>query len=386
MVLAATAVTMAAGWLLKSPCLGSWADGRQYNRLCYSDVAALYASDDRDRGLDEERFPYVDGENEYPVLSGLAMWLPALPATSYASFFNWTSVLLTAAALVTAGTLHRVVGERAMFFALAPSLAIYGFVNWDLVAVALATGATAALLRERDMASGALLGAGAAAKLYPGLLAVPFALDRLRRGHRAGATRLVVTAAAVWAAANLPFALLGFDRWSLFFRFNGARGADWDTVWFLTGRHLGFTWDPALLNVLTLMVLAVLSVVVWRVKAGRDPGFPAWTFGFPLVVLFLLTSKVYSPQYGLWLLPWFALALPDPRLFAAFQIADVGVFVTRFQFFARYGGLGPGLPFWSFEIALLVRAAILVACVVAWIRRREARPDEALPASVVEAA
>jgi uncharacterized membrane protein len=386
MVLAATAVTLAAGWLLKSPCLGSWADGRQYNRLCYSDVVALYASDDRDRGLNEERFPYLDGENEYPVLTGLAMWFPALPATSYASFFNWTAVLLTAAALITAGTLHRVAGDRALFFALAPSLAIYGFMNWDLVAVALATGATAAFLRERDLASGALLGAGAAAKLYPGLFAVPFALDRLRSGHRAGAARLVATAAGVWTVANIPFAVADFDRWSLFFRFNGSRGADWDTVWFLAGRHLGFTWDPALLNVLTLVALAVLSAVVWRAKVVRDPGFPAWTFGFPLVVLFLLTSKVYSPQYGLWLLPWFALAFPDARLFAAFQVADVAVFVTRFQFFARFDGLGPGLPFWSFEIALLVRVAILVTCVVAWIRRREARPAEAVPASVVEAA
>jgi uncharacterized membrane protein len=385
-VLAATAVTMAAGWLLKSPCLGSWADGRQYNRLCYSDVAALYSSDDRDRGLDEDRFPYLDGENEYPVLTGVAMWVAALPATSYASFFNWNALLLTAAALVTAGTLHRLVGPRALFFALAPSLAVYGFVNWDLVAVVLATVATAAFLRERDAASGALLGAGAAAKVYPGLFTIPFALDRLRRGRPGDAGRLVVAAAAVWAAVNLPFAVLSFDRWSLFFRFNGARGADWDTLWFMEARHLGFTWDPAVLNVATPILLAALAVVVWGARSARDPGFPAWTFGFPLLVLFLLTSKVYSPQYGLWLLPWFALALPDVRLFTAFQVADVAVFVTRFQFFARYEGLGSGLPFWSFEVAVLVRAAVLVACVVAWVRRREPRATEPAAAEAGRAA
>jgi hypothetical protein len=385
-VLAATAVTMAVGWLLKSPCLGSWADGRQYNRLCYSDVAALYASEDRDRGLDEGRIPYLDGENEYPVLTGAAMWVAALPATSYASFFNWTALLLTALALVTAAALHRMVGIRALYFGAAPTLAIYGLMNWDLVAVALATLATAAFLRERDVASGGLLGAGAAAKLYPALFTIPFALDRYRTGRRAAAGRLLIATAAVWVVVNLPFAALGFDRWSEFFRFNGARGADWDSLWFLASRHLGFTWNTTVLNVLTAVALILLAVVVWRARANRDPRFPAWTFGFPLLVLFLLTGKVYSPQYGVWLLPWFALTLPDLRLFAAFQLADAAVFVTRFQFFAQYGDVGTGLPFWSFEVAILIRAAILVACVVAWIRRPQPVPDESLPAPVTEAA
>ena len=72
---------------------------------------------------------------------------------------------------------------------------------------------------------------------------------------------------------------------------------------------------------------------MWRCKARRDPGFPRWTLGFPLIVLFLLTNKVYSPQYSLWLLPWFALALPHLRLFVAFEAADVAVFVTRFSWF-----------------------------------------------------
>jgi uncharacterized membrane protein len=386
LVLAATTLTMAAGWLLKSPCLGSWADGRQYTLLCYSDVAALYSSNDRDRGLDEDRVPYVDGENEYPVLTGLVMWMAALPAVSYPSFFGWTSLLLLGAALAAAWALHRMVGDRALLFALAPTLLIYGFLNWDLVPVALATGATLAFLGARAGTAGGLLGAGAAAKLYPALLAVPFALDRLRAGRSRDAGRLVLWAVAVWAAVNLPFAVLGFDRWSEFFRFNSARGADWDSVWFLLSRHLGFGWDVTALNLLTAAAFVGAAAAVWIAVERRRPGFPAWTFGFPLLVVFLLTSKVYSPQYGLWLLPWFALVLPDLRLFAAFEVADVAVFITRFQFFARYDDVGAGLPFWAFEVAVLVRAAILVACVVAWVRRPGPPIEEPRPVPALEAA
>ena len=106
-----------------------------------------------------------------------------------------------------------------------------------------------------------------------------------------------------------------------------------------------------------------------------------WTFGFPLLVAFLLTSKVYSPQFGLWLLPWFALSLPDVRLWAAFQLADVAVFVTRFEFFARLEGVGEGLPQWPFDLAVVARAAVLILCVVVWARQGSGREaPEPVPA------
>jgi uncharacterized membrane protein len=382
LVVTAAIVTIAAGFLLKSPCLGPWDDGRQYNLQCYSDVAALYASDDRDRGLDEDRVPYLDGQNEYPVLTGLAMWVTAVPADSYPSFVVWNALLLTAAAAVTAWALHAFTGRRAMWFSVAPTLLVYGLVNWDLIAVALATAGTLAYLRGRDGPAGVLLGLGAAAKLYPALLLIPFALGRWREGRSGDARRLVGATVLTWAAVNLPFAVFGFERWSEFFRFNSARGADWDSLWFIGARPFDLVWDSTLLNVLSAAAFAVAAVLLWR-AASRRPGFRPWTFGFPLLVAFLLTNKVYSPQYGLWLLPWFAAAVPSLRLFVAFEVADVVVFVTRFQFFAELSGVGPGLPFWSFELAVVARAAVLVACVVAWVRAQSATPA---PEPVLEAA
>src|SRR6185436_133625 len=69
--------------------------------------------------------------------------------------------------------LYTVVGRRALYFALAPTLAIYATLNLDLLPVALATGGTVAYLRRRDVTSGVLLGFSAAAKLYPALLVIP---------------------------------------------------------------------------------------------------------------------------------------------------------------------------------------------------------------------
>jgi uncharacterized membrane protein len=377
------AATLALGLAEKSPCLsGNWGDGRQYTRLCYTDIIPLLGTEQ----LSEDRLPYLDpcdqvvsGEcDEYPVLSMWTMRLAAwISGPDGGQFFLANVVILSVAAFATALFLYLVVGGRALYFALAPTLLIYAYVNWDLLAVALATGATFMYLRRRDAWSGVLLGLAAAAKIYPALLLVPFVAGRFRSREPDRGTHLAWAAAGSWIAVNLPFALAAPSGWWEFFRFNSARPADWDSLWFMACRHisggLASCANTRLVNVVSALVFVSLVAIVWRQKALRDPGFPRWTLGLPVLVLFLLSNKVYSPQYGLWLLPWFALALPDLRLFVAFEAADVAVFVTRFSFFGGLSGFG-GLPFAAFEVAVWIRTVILVACVVAWVRRREPAP------------
>ena len=363
---------LALGWLQKSPCLGAWEDWVQYRRLCYSDVAALYSVEGIDRGL----LPYFEHTNEYPVLTGFTMALTGIPASSYATFFNWNALLLTGFALLTAWALHRLSGLDALYFAAAPTLLIYGFVNWDLITVALATLGTLTFLRQRDGPTGVLLGLGAAAKLYPVLLLAPFALQRLRERKVTSAAVMVGAAAATWLAVNLPVALGAPDgRWSEFFRFNSARPTDWDSTWSLTGHYLGFPESTGGVNVLSALAFAALSAVLLLVALRRRPDLPLWTFGFPLIVAFLITGKVYSPQFSLWLLPWFALVLPYLRLFVAFSIAEAAVFVTRFQHFLRLQTGEDGVPLEAFEVALAVRLAVLIAALGLWMRRVATKPS-----------
>jgi uncharacterized membrane protein len=375
--------TLLVGLAEKSPCIsGSWSDGRQYTRLCYTDIVPLLSTEQLTGG----RLPYLDpcddaalGQcDEYPVLSMWTMRLAAwVSGPDLRDFFLANAVILTVAAFATALCLYLAVGGRALYFALAPTLMIYAFVNWDLLAVALATGATLLYLRRRDGWAGVLIGLAAAAKVYPALLLVPLVAGRFRSREPDRGTRLAWSAAGTWIAVNLPFAIAAPTSWWEFFRFNASRPADWDSLWFMGCRHisggLSSCANTRLVNVVSGLVFVALVAIVWRQKAERDPGFPRWTLGLPVLVLFLLSNKVYSPQYGLWLLPWFALALPNLRLFVAFQAADVAVFVTRFSFFGALEGFG-GLPFAAFEVAVLVRAVILAVCVVAWIRRRQDAP------------
>lgn len=370
-VLGATLLTLTLGFVQKSPCLGPW-DGRQYTLLCYSDIVPLFHTE----RLDEGAVPYLEADNEYPVLTGLAMSLAGIPADGSGSFFVWNALMLSALGLVTAGALARVAGRRALYFAAAPTLLVYAFVNWDLLAVAAATLGTWAFLRRRDGLAGLALGVGAAAKLYPALLVLPFAIARLRERRGDRAALLAGAAAGTWAAVNLPFAILAPERWSLFFRFSAERPADWDSIWHLTQRHVGWPGSTEAVNLVAGIAFVALAVGLWLAATRLRPGFPAWTFAFPLLVAFLLTGKVYSPQFSLWLLPWFALALPHLPVFLAFSAAEIAVFVTRFRWFAEMGGLDGGVPFWAFEAALVVRAAVLVWALVLWVRRPEPEPAQ----------
>src|SRR3970040_2108445 len=122
------------------------------------------------------------GCDEYPVPTMWTMRIAAWASgTSISTFYHANAILLWLAAFAIAACLYAMVGSRALYFALAPTLVIYATTNWDLIPVALATGATFAYLQRRDIWSGVLLGLGAAAKLYPELLVVPF-VGGARRG------------------------------------------------------------------------------------------------------------------------------------------------------------------------------------------------------------
>ncbi len=389
-VLACLAGTLALGVGLKARCAsGDWSDGRQYKQYCYSDIVPLLGTEQLTGG----RLPYLgacapaEGEcDEYPVLSMYAMRLASWISSGVAGFFYANVLLLSLAAVAIAVCLYLMVGARALYFALAPTLLIYGFMNWDLLAVAFATAATLAYLNRRDVWSGMLLGLGAAAKAYPVLLLVPFVLGRFRHGEPDRGIHLAWAGIGAWLAVNVPFILAAPASWWEFFSFNRNRPADWDSLWFVACHRIGgdlYCGHTGAINAASLVLFLVLAWTLWILRRAASPDFPRWTFGFPMLVAFLLTNKVYSPQYGLWLLPWFALALPDLRLFAAFEAADVALFITRFSWFGRYSGFG-GWPIGAFEVVVLVRAAILVWCLVAWVRRRERSPAPESPAAAVE--
>ena len=245
---------------------------------CYSDIADLL----RTEQLADGRLPYLERCDvaakpcdEYPLVSMYVMRLTASwpgGGDPYTTFFWVNAVLLLACALVITWCLERL-GAATALFAVAPTLLIYGTMNWDLVPVTFATVATFAFLKRREVASGVLLGIGAAAKLYPALLVLPFAADRWRTDERGRGVKLVLAAAISWLALNLPFALAAPEGWFRFVRYHSERPAEYDSLWRVACEN-GLCLTTGAINIASLILFAVGSAFVWRVKERRDPGGP----------------------------------------------------------------------------------------------------------------
>jgi uncharacterized membrane protein len=431
-IVALTLLTCTLGFLQKAPCrTHGWADGYQYTRLCYTDVFALYGAE----GLSDGKRPYLDHPVEYPVLMGAAMELAAKAVLPFDQsernrrFFDITWVMLTAGAVVVAVTTARLAGRRpwdAALFGLAPVLALHAMTNWDLIAMALAGGGLLAWARRRPALAGVLLGLATAAKLYPILFLVPLALLCWRsRRMRAwfvttGTTLLAVAAVTVpvylaspyfavdgptTQVATSPLDRFGQDGISAlkpqvvattpdgrtvkgdnavyrFFDLNQTRGADWDSLWFVLQTKRGEALDPTLqpgepphkLNrgVAVSFLVLLVGIAVLAIRAPRRPRLPQLLF--LTMVAFLLTNKVFSPQYAMWLLPLAVLARPRWKPFLAWQAAEILVLVSRFYYFLQLDGSGHGVGIWWFLTAVLVRDVVLLGY-AALVVRDVLRPE-----------
>jgi len=366
LVIGSLAITLSIGAAVRAPCsdLDNFSRPGVPYRLCYTDIVALW----HDRQL-ATRFPYLEAGNEYPIGTGLLMGLTALPASNETQYLLINELVLSVAAIVIALLLYRLVGMRALFFTAAPALAAYSFINWDLFAIALSVGAVAALLSDRDRIAGALAGLGAAAKVFPALLVPGFVLDRAHGGDRRAALRVALWATLGWLALNAPVALLRPARWSVFFRFNSARAVDPASLWGVgcTVRMTGLCPEQGLVNAASLAAFVAGAFLVWKLRLRREPDFSRWTFAFPLMILFLLTNKVYSPQYSLWLVPWFALVLPDVTRFAVWSAVDLAAWAATLAYVRQVPGF-EGPPVLLVKSLVLARAVALVWLIARYVR------------------
>ncbi|CAN5296209.1 glycosyltransferase 87 family protein [soil metagenome] len=389
-VLAFTLLTLALAWVKQAPCSdGNWTGSKQYTHFCYSDSIPLWGI----HGLDAGSVPYAEAAVEYPALTGAFMYTVASVAGSYdaaaagsgllpqlppvQTYYVVTVLLLSVSMLVvtwsTALLARRRIWDAAMV-ALSPLVFVHAFTNWDLFAMALAGAGLLAWSRRHPALAGVLLGLAAGAKLYPLFFLGPLFLLCLRAGRlRPWAVTAAATVGA-WAAVNLPLALLYRDNWSLFFSLNTTRPADPDTVWNIViqvvgGGILGSGppegQAPVGLNVLTFLAFlaACVLIAVLALTAQRRPRLPQLLF---LVVAgFLLTNKVWSPQFSLWLLPLAVLARPEWRMLLIWQATEAVLWVPRLLWYLGTDNNGIDVEWFLFavtvrDIAVLVLAGLVV--------------------------
>jgi uncharacterized membrane protein len=179
------------------------------------------------------------------------------------------------------------------------------------------------------------------------------------------------SAVAAWLAVNAPIALTAAAGWKTFYVFSARRGVDWGSIWyFFQTEHWPLIGNLSLsalnLTSAVIFVAACAGIVVLALAARRRPRLPQLIF--LATAAFLLSNKVWSPQYVVWLVPLVVLARPRFGGYIIWQVAEIGYFYAIWAYLidqvsgiSTAGAIGPGLYF----AALLARfGSVLLLCVL----------------------
>ncbi|MCJ1713351.1 hypothetical protein [Curtobacterium sp. VKM Ac-2922] len=361
---------------------------------CWSDVAALWNS----RQLVGHVFPYVTGSQlgngtvEYPTLTGVWVWLTALPVGSAHGFLLVTGAVAGVLAVVVTLLLVRVAGRRAWIWAATPPLALYAAYNWDLLAVVCTVAGLVVMLRPpsswstttRYAVAGLAFGLGGAFKLYPLMFLAPLAIAALLDQDAVLRVRVRRTVAALGSgvgvvlAANVPFVLVNAPGWLSVFEFQASRpiGASTMSVWYYGLLPWSADLDgPAQQAMGTMSTLAtalgIIAVLVVTVVLARRRGSAPWVqSAAALLAVYMVCNKVASPQYVLWLLPFLVVVRISGWWIGAYLVADVCAVVGFFRN-TYYQAIGAGTDTWAYQamtVGIWGRAALLVVFVVFFLR------------------
>lgn len=373
------AFTCVLGWAFKGHCGAFWTNSIQYTSGCYSDAVPFWGG----RGVAAGDVPYLQARMEYPVLTGLLIWVEGLVArmiggtgATAATFLLVVSLFNAAFAFAVLWMMDKVgvSSTRRYLWAAAPPLVLYLGHNWDMLAVALAVAAILTAKRGNGFGAVQLAALGAAAKLFPVLMLPLIGLGALLRrgdgwGSRISSTVMLALAAVfVWGAVNLPVALAAFTNWSEFYAFSSERSGTAASMWELLATFGVWSSTITARNLASFAVFAIGAVAIvvfgWR-RHGERP----WVLFTPVLAWFLLTNKVYSPQFDLWLYPF--LVLTSYRLWpiAWFALGDVMAYFAEFWWFAGLEGHTPSATQTDIAIAAAVRGAALLWIIFSAIRQ-----------------
>ena len=393
----ALALTCLLGWGFKAHCGAGWIGAEQYTTGCYSDAVPFWGL----RGVAAGQMPYFEARMEYPVLTGALIWIEGLVARviggARADAATFLSVVTLGNAILAFVILEMMRGAgaglaRQYAWALAPPLVLYLGHNWDLLAGTFAVAAMLAAARGALVRATALAALGGAAKLFP-ILMLPllglgalFASDRTWRARIVAGAVLVAVAMAAWGAVNLPVAALAFQNWREFYAFSSERAGTAASVWELMTQFGWWVTDIPTRNLwsFVLFVGGATTIVAagWR-QHGKHP----WLLFTPVLAWFLLTNKVYSPQFDLWLWPLLVLTGTRARPMALFLLGDVAAYFADFWMFAGMEGASPSATQGDILAAAIVRGVAMLWLIHAavrdpaprWLAQRRSGASSAAP-------
>lgn len=295
------------------------------------------------------QIPYRDFPSEYPPIALLSFLLPALlfrGPLAYSWAFAGEMLLFDLAimALVVSIASRLQVSVRSSLIAYTLLVLAIGplmTTRYDLLPAVLVVAALSAFAFGKRRIAWVALALGFASKLYPLIIAPLFAINRIRDRQYSALIADGLAFLAVVLAVALPWLILDSSGLLYTISYHLERGLHSESSYgtaLLVGQLLGLTkvtgeftfgsWNlesplaDSLAHWSFYLTVAFLAAIyglyAWRLwRSGRaimeikpEPSAVRLNFQFATlaIVAFLLTNKVFSPQYLIWVCPLVAIS------------------------------------------------------------------------------
>jgi hypothetical protein len=316
------------------------------------------------------QLPYRDFFLQYPPLSLLFFIPPRLFAADLAGYFTWFNVELLILAWI--GLAATAAIAQRLRQPLAPTLLVYSLAllavgslvpqRYDLAPAVLVALALTAWPSERRGAAWALLALGMLTKVYPALLFPLFTVAEWRRAGKRAVWRGWLIFGGLIGVGLLPFLLLAPRETLNALGGQVGRGLSIQSTYaslLLVSRSIGVpaeivyhrqlnSWDvigphsDLLVLAATALQLVLLGLVYLRFLRAQDSTNPALVrYSAAAIGVGLVTSKVFSAQFILWLFP-LAFLSGDKRFVWTSALFLAGAFMTQMLSPFLFGELKQG--------------------------------------------
>ena len=320
----------------------------------YSDIF----NEDRINPIEAKKIPYLERSIEYPVITGFFIYLMWALGKNVLGYSILTWVFLTVFTIVTSLTLYELCGFLKIdrkrlfwFFIFAPSLIVFNVYNWDIIAVMFMVLAIYAFYKNHYVWAGILLSLGFNSKIFPIFLLPLMLIKTSKKNAFKIGTAFVITSILL----NIYFVVNSFDVWKNSYLIHSLSEPNIDSIWTLTGL------STSAINILSL----ALFLSSYLILMSSHKKFSIISSGFIALLLFLSFNKVFSPQYLLWILPFFVLMEKIPkRVYYSLEASNIIVaFSTLYWLFASKEPLFLSLSNTFVVVRSLVLAYLIYAII-----------------------
>lgn len=249
---------------------------------------------------------------------------------SLEEFISVNSILLLASALAITYLLYILVKESHgklsniwLFWIFAPSLIFYSLYNYDLITILFTILSYFLFTRKKFAFSAIMLAVGVIFKFFPIYLLPIFILN----APKTEKIKYFLLFSLTILFVNLPFMIGDFEAWKYPYIWQITQNISYSmhqqTYWWIL-----YPYFSSYLGYISIGLFAFLYFLF--IKKLKTKSMVAQLV--TVLILFLLTDRIYSPQYHLYLLPFLVLLPYQINKIAFYLVEIINVAIVFFLF------------------------------------------------------